>query len=507
MAVFPPSSRFLAFFLPVAAACLGLSVLSAQAGADAPVSRPGVLNLTLESAVRMSLAKNFSIQVEQFGPEIAQERVTSELGRFDPTIEIGASRNEDTARGLFLDGQRLETNSVTTVDRLSAGLVGLTPLGTTYDFGLSTQNRRGSFNSFNDVYTTELGFGLRQPLLRGFGTDVNLAQIRIARNNVLVSEWQYRLRIIEIVTQLVYVYNDLYLAQENLLVAERSRELARTLLAENTKRAEIGTMAPLDITTARAEVAAREEAVILAQRSIRDNENFVKQLVTSDMERMLSISVEIAPPRTAPFRADVPAGIEDALLYRPDYQQALLDIRRRNITLAFLKNQTLPRLDLTGSLNLLGFENDIGSSFNRTIGRDQTAWSAGAIFSIPIGNRTAQGNFNAAKIEAAQALVNLQRLEQQIIIDVDNASGQIVTSRERIESTAVASRLAKESLEAGEQRLRAGTYRTFEVLDLQRRLAEAEFAEVRARADYNKAYAEYQRQTGTTLRAHGIKVQ
>ncbi|MGV3532355.1 MAG: TolC family protein, partial [Chthoniobacteraceae bacterium] len=441
MAVFPPRFRRCILSLLLLAGCL--CSLPARAGTDTPVSSPGVLRLTLDSAIRMALAKNFSIEAEQYGPNIARENVRSELGRFDPDFEIGLDRGEDTQREIFVDGQRLESSSVTTVDNLRAGLTGLTPLGTTYDFGLTTQRRTGSFNTFGEDYRTQAGLGLRQPLLRGFGTDVNLAQVRIARNNVLVSEWQLRLRIMDIVTQLIYVYNDLHLAQENLLVAERSRDLALKLVEENTQRVDIGTMVPLDVTTARAEAASREEAVILATRSIRDNENFVKQLVTSDMERMLSIGVEITPPRTIFFRADVLGGVRDALELRPDYQQALLDLRNRGITLNFLKNQKLPRFDLTGSLSLLGFDNDIGTSATRVFDRDQTAWSAGAIFSVPLGNRTAIGTYNASPFQMAQALVNLDRLEQQIIIAVDNASGQIVTSRERMESTAVASRLAR----------------------------------------------------------------
>jgi outer membrane protein TolC len=103
--------------------------------------------------------------------------------------------------------------------------------------------------------------------------------------------------------------------------------------------------------------------------------------------------------------------------------------------------------------------------------------------------------------------VTLQRLEQQIVVDVDNSSGQIVTARQRIASTSEARLLARESLEAGEDRLRAGTGTTFEVLELQERLATAEAAEVRARADYNKAVSEYHRQTGTTLRVHAVKVE
>ena len=103
--------------------------------------------------------------------------------------------------------------------------------------------------------------------------------------------------------------------------------------------------------------------------------------------------------------------------------------------------------------------------------------------------------------------MGIEQLEQQIIVDVDNASGQIVTSRERITSTRDARRLARESLDAGEERLRAGTGTTFVVLELQKKLAEAEAAELRAVADYNKAVSEYQRQTGTTLRDHHVVVE
>jgi len=98
----------------------------------------------------------------------------------------------------------------------------------------------------------------------------------------------------------------------------------------------------------------------------------------------------------------------------------------------------------------------------------------------------------------------LKDLEQQIVVSVDNASGQIVTSRQRIVSTGESSRLALESLDAGQERLRAGTGTTFEVLELQKRLIEAEAAQLRARADYNKAVSEYQRQIGTALREHGV---
>jgi hypothetical protein len=325
------------------------------------VTRPGVLHLTLESAIRMALAKNFTIQVERFGPQIAREQITTELGRFDPTFDISATRNENTRRDPLLG------NSVRTIsrnDELSTGFSGLTPWGLSYDAGLGSRNNTGSLSRFDDQFTSTGSLSLRQPLLRGFGTDVNLAQVRIARTNALVSEWQLRQRIVDIVTQTNFVFNELHLAHENLAVAERSRALARQLLTDNQRRAEIGVMSPLNVTTARAEAAAREEGVILAQRQVKDNENFIKQLVTNDMESMLSTEVEIVPPtRSTIYRkcaggnprrlgaeARLPSGHP-----RPaaaEYQPRLSPGIRRS------RDSTS-----SGSLDLLGIDNDVGHEY------------------------------------------------------------------------------------------------------------------------------------------------
>jgi outer membrane protein TolC len=299
----------------------------------------------------------------------------------------------------------------------------------------------------------------------------------------------------------------LQFAIEQLRVDERSRGLAVQLLKDNQARVDIGVKSPLDVTEARARAAAREEAVILSQRNVLDNENLLKQLVTADMMTMLGTRVEIVPPPEVKFVPDVPKGVADALALRPDYRQAILELEQQHIRVAFQKNQLLPRIDLTGSLNLLGLDNDFGSSLSRVGSRDRTEWTAGVIFSIPLGNRAARGAYNQAQLEAAKQLFMLQEQEQQIIVDVDNASGQIVTSRQRIVSNVQARVLAKESLAAGEERLRAGTGTTFEVLELQDKLAQAEAAELRARADYNKAMSNYQRQTGTTLREFRVEFQ
>ncbi len=476
-----------------------------RAGDDVLVSRPGVLHVDLPTAVRMALKKNFSIQVQEFEPRISRERLTSEWGIFDPEFSIGSSRDYTRSQNRVLAADQRATSRFTSRRDVpfETALSGLTPLGTDYRFGLSAVNATGTSQPF-DEFATGPTFSLSQPLLRGFGPSATMNQIRIARTNVEISEWALRERVINVVTELIYVYNDLHFDQQDLQVAVRSRELARRLLHDNSERARIGVMSPFDVIPARAQVAQREEAVILAGRKMATDELLLKQLITDELEPMLAIRLEIDPPPFHDLRMNVHTGIREALELRPDYQSLLLNLRNRHVTIAFAKNQALPQLDLNASLGFLGFDSDFINSIGRSTRADRLSWSAGAVFSIPLGNHSARGTLNAARLEAAKVLIDLKRLEQQIVVDVDLAAGEIVSDRARIASTTEASGLAKESLDAGEQRLKAGTGTTFEVLELQKQLAEAESAELRARADHSKAVAEFYRKTARTLREHHI---
>ena len=483
----------------------------AVARADENHGKGRLLDLTLGKAIRMALEKNFSIAAVKFDPKVSRERERSAEGKFDPAFSLSFKTGEDVVGDNFKrdknnGGGHFSVKSITQTDVWSTGVSGVTAWGLGYDVSFITDAQRSTANRLTDDWTSEVAFSLKQPLLRGAGTAVNLANVRVARNNITISEWGVREQVMSVITQVISVYNELQFGLENLDVAKRSRELARQLLRDNIKRVEIGVKTPLDVTTAQAEVAAREEAVITATRVVKDQENFLKQLITADMMLLLRTRVAIAPPPSSGFEPNVVAGITAALELRPDYRQAKLDIENRHITVAFTKNEELPRLDLLASLSMLGMDDDFGTSAQRIAARDRSAWSVGATFSIPIGNRDSRGRYNAAKLEAAQSLVKLHQLEQDIIVVVDNAAGAVVTAQERTDANREARRLAKESLAAGESRLIAGTGTTFEVLELQKKLAEAETAELRSRADFNKAVAKYRLQTGTTLKVHGVKV-
>lgn len=495
----------------------GLASCLAAGGANGPERE--VLKVDLPSSIGMALQKNFRLEEGRFGPKIAKARLREASGKFDPTLELSYTRDENNQELRTLNND-LEVPTTlpgeetpdlfarSQGNEADSSLAGLTPWGLTYDVGasLTWDNSNQRFPSYTR-YNSFWGINLAQPLLKNFGTGANMASIRIARADRAISGWQLRQEAIDVVTDTIYIYSELCFAIENLAVEMRSRDLAGQLVRDNAKRAEIGVMAPLDILQAQADLANREERVLVAQRAVADNENYLKRLITDEISGFLGLGVEPAPPKLpGDLKIQRDRDFARAFDLRPDYRQALLDIQKKQITVVFTRSQSLPRLDLVGSLGINGIDKNFASSFSRAAGQDNNniAWSAGAVFSVPIPNREGMGALEASKLETAQTLVAAKRIEQQILVEADNTAGQVETTTKRIETTKLARRLAAETLAAGQARLASGTTTTFEVLQFQRDLANAEAAELRARADHIIALAYYARATGSTLERLGI---
>ena len=506
------------FSRPLFLASLALSAALALPAYAEPKSPP--LDLTLQSAIRRALEKNFQIRSEKFTPEIARAKQLSASGKFDPTLEVSVTQDQNIQEIRTLNNELLtptaeEGGADPDLFAATSGLVvdssisGLTPWGLTYDIGASiTRNTDDRIS--NEKYDSFAGVNVTQPLLKNFGTAANLAALRIARADRSISEWTLRDRVIQVVTDTVNTYCELFFAKENLAVEERSRALAEQLLSDNLKRAEIGVMAPLDVLQARSDLAAREEKVIAARQAVLENENFLKQLVTDEVFQVLDTRITIAALPDAPgAKANRERDFPMAFRLRPDYRQALLELQKRQINIVYARNQSLPRLDLVASFGVNGIDTNFSGSLQRVTGQgtNNIAWSAGIVGSLPIPNREARGTLEAGKLEAARALVELKRLEQSILVEADNAAGQIETTRKRIDASRAARDYAAKTLEAGQARLASGTSTTFEVLQFQRDLATSEINVLRARADHIRAIAAYARATGLTLVRNRVAVE
>ncbi len=478
---------------------------------SAPVAESAGDKLTLDDAISRALAKNFSIQVNRFSADIASARVTEALGKFDPVISGSFTYAESFNPALADATTGLRpAPSFSKSDVAELGLGGLLPWGMTYRVGANASKAPAPsvFGLNASTYDSFAGISGTQPLLRNFGLGPTLASIRIAQANRGISQWLFRQSVINTVTDVIFAYHNLNLAYANLRSAVRSRELALQLLEENRKRFRVGSMSEYDVTSAESRAATREESILLSQRSVQAAEYALAQLITDDKTPgLLSHRFAIEPPPPSPIVVtDAAVDFRTALEKRPDYQQAKLALKRDDVSTRYQRNQLLPRVDLVGSYGYNGYDTDLRTSRQQVKDEDYRAYSWGVTVSVPLTFTTERGRYRAAKLQLRQSETELERVEQDIVVRVGNAAGQIETSQKRVQTTRRARELAQATLDAEEKRLRAGASTTFFVSQQQEILSNAEVREAAAQSDYAKALAEYDRQLGLTLEKRSISI-
>jgi outer membrane protein len=483
--------------------------------ADAQESRQSVQSMTLSECIERVLANNLDIRVERFNPSIAAWGVVREQGGYDPLWRFQSNYQDNFQP---LDPEEERSLGVDTLKSKqfssSTAISGRLPLGTEYQLSASDARFAGTIVT-NSVFTGQMGISLTQPLLKNFGFGVNSAGIRIARKNRTIAVKNLARQVINTVSDAENAYYDLVFAIENHKAKLEDLNGAKTLLDENRKRAAVGFLAQLEVTQAEAGAAEREEAVILAERAVEERETALKRLICQDVSELDGVSlVPVDFPVAQSVALDKAQSIRTALEERPDFLAAKEELDRQHIAVNFTRNQLWPQIDLQGGYGLNGRDgigvttNRMGSSFggliNDTIRAEHPFWSVGIVVTVPIGNRQARSDYESAKLRAEQAVVNLKRLEQNIVVEAQNAVGQVRTNLKRLDATRAATRLAEESLKAEEAKLRAGISTSFLVLQARTELADTRSAEIRARADYNKSLVELSRVEGTILRKHNI---
>lgn len=508
---FLPLPRFLRrSSLPAALLFSGLSATALHAEetpSPAPVAAttPAFASplLSRDEAMVLALRRNQRIRVSDFDRGIGKANVLAEYGRFDPAITFKRSYAESE----YGQTSNLVVSQLTKTDDYSLGLEGLMPWGLSYWIGGSSENERYTSNKFTNNFVTFGGVSVTQPLLRGFGFGATLVNLRIAKASRAISDWEYRQTVIDVVTNTILAYDNLAEARAELSISRRSRELVAQLVRDNERRNQVGSISDADVTQARARLANREEAILVAERAVKDLENRLRQLIGDARLAFNGPTLpvdELAPAPLPP--TDGAADLRHALELRPDYQAAKWGLAKYRAGDVYARNQMLPKVDFVGSFGYNGVDPDFARSRNQVRDQDHRAYSAGVVVSVPLTFTESRGKARAARLTLRQAEADLERLEQDIAISVAAAIGQIETTAKRVEATTRAYELAQQALDAEQKRFKTGTSSTFVVLQLQDQLASVQASQVRAIGDQRRAVANYQREIGITLAVHNLKL-
>ena len=484
---------------------LKLDLMLAQTGASQPTAAlpAGVMALSLRDTIALALKNNLDIAVEGFNPQLRRQASVGEEAIFDPSAFLELTRADTRAPGasVFFSGGR----ALSDLWDFNTGLRQKLPTGGTYELRLNNEY----FNNYgvSTGFSSRFGLSLSQPLLKNFGFEMNETSIRIASNNQGISREQLRLRVSNVTTQAKNGYFDLIFTRENLEVQRRSLRLAQELVALNKARVRAGVAAPVEVTQAEAQEAARVQDVILAEKALRDAEDNLKVIMNlpvsggwdQQIQAMDSPSFEVKPVNPGD-------AIRTALENRYEYKSAKLDIDNKELSVRLTRNQLLPDLSMTGNVYTNGAGRVYGSDLSELGSSHFFSYSLGVVLTVPLGNRAAQASYMQSKLTLEQTKTSLRNLELQITQQVRQAIRQVEASAKRIDANRAARVLAEEQLRVEQRRLEAGVSTTFNVLSFQRDLAAALANEISAITDYNKSIANLDNVTGTVLERNKIEM-
>jgi outer membrane protein TolC len=488
-----------------------------------------VLALTLGDAIMRTLKNNYGVAIQILDPEISSLSVTKAREIFYPTLSFDyANRSTENASYSFLDAAE---NVVTKYYSYAGQISQLLPFGGTLSASLSNyrNNTNSNFQTINPRYSSTLRFDFQQPLLRGFGTKMTKYNILVSENNYEISEKSLEATVADIINTVTQAYWNLSYSIENLKVREQALQLAKDLLAKNQRAVEVGTLAPIEILSAQAEVATRQADILSAQADVKNNEDRLRTIINLP-EAEMKLALPIKPLDTPQFiesKIEVDQALMTALENRPELKSLKVSVRNQDLNLSFAKNQLLPSLSLNASYWSPGISGDqilysnnnpltgqvigtipggISNAVKDALGMKYKNWSVGLSLDIPLNSVFSKAAYAQAKLSLDQAMLQLKNQEQVIYLEIRNGVRTAQTNYERVQAYKVARELAEQKLQAEEEKLRVGLSTNFLVLSYQRDLSNARISELRAIVDYLISQANLDTSMGTSLKNNNISI-
>jgi len=437
----------------------------------------------------------------------------SAYGSYDPVFNIAGQHAYNDSGSTFENGQHI-AGSDYNENSFNSGVSGGTPWGLTYNFSGNVADNYGQ-NVISNFFlpfensSGQIGVSLIQPLLKNFWIDSTRLTIRVAKNRLKYSEQGLRLQVITSVTDVENAYYELIYARENVKVQQMALELAQTQLDQDRQRVQIGTLAQLDVQQDEAQVATKKASLIAAQSTFNTAQNTLKNLLTDEYSRWHDADVKPTATITNPPLQlfDLQDSWSKGMTRRPDLLQARLDVEKQGIQLKFDRNQIFPELDLIGTYGFNGAGREFSDAFAQFNEGNRPFYSYGAQLSVPLSNAKARNTFKSDKATLQQLLLTLKKVEQNVMVEIDNAIKNAQSAYESVSATRQARIFAEAALDAEQKKYAVGKSTTLAVLILQNTLTADRGQEIRSLANYYESLVSLAQQEGSTLERNHINIE
>lgn len=575
-----PASRFSWLTRPYQARSVPPINLTNTSRIGALVSN-GNLYLTARDVVDLALENNIDIEVQRYGPLLAREVLRrAQGGGALRSVGLGVASGPTS---VSLSGVSVNTNGApssaggagvssgggivtqlgpsipsfdptfstfidfahSTSPQSNTVLTGTTSLVTgtksvqasfskTWDFGLNAQvsyastaiHVNSNFFALNPYTSGDLDLQVTQNLLNGFGRAVNTRNIRVQKNNIKVTDLQFKQQVITTVSAVLNLYWDLVSFDEEVKARQEAVDTADQLLKNNQDQVRIGTLAAIEVTRAQSQLYSARQDLLVAQTNLMQQETILKNALSrSGVASSDLADVHIVPLDTIEIPAQddirtVPELVAVAMNNRVELEQARINLESNHLNLAGVRSSLKPSLQAFAELTNNGLagaasapiagesylDGGYGLLLEDIFRRNFPNYSAGISLNIPLRNRAAQSDYVTSQLEIRQNELNLQKQTNQIRVDVQNAVIGLQQARARYVAAKEARVLSQETFDGDKKKYDLGATTSYQVVQDQRDLASAQSSEVQAMANYTHARIQFDQALGTTMDVNNITV-
>ena len=399
------------------------------------------------------------------------------------------------------------------------------------NFNQSTNNLR---NNLNPTISSEMNLSIRQRLTQGFGRAINERQIRVANNNREVQDLQFKEQVITTVSRIQNLYWDLVSFLQEAEARRSDLALSEQLVRDNERKVDLGLLARIEVTRAKAEAVNFRRQLIQAENTVKQQQDILKNALTKSGPTGATLAlVEIVPTDRIEIPAVEPIQplqdlISMALQSRPTLAQQRINLTNSDINLKGIRNAMLPSVDVTafatnnglaGTLNpdligspeipppdpyfVGGFSNAVGQVFRRNF----PDYGVSLQLNIPLKNRQAQADMTRELLRRRKQDIQLRQAENSMKLEVKRGLTNLQQARETYEAAVEGRKLQEEMLDSERKRFDLGSSTIFQIVQSQRDLATARTAEINAMRSYISARVEMDRVTGQTLAKNNVSVE
>ncbi|MBX3404714.1 MAG: TolC family protein [Phycisphaeraceae bacterium] len=471
----------------------------------------------LHRAIATAVENNLNVQFARLAPSISRAQVAAAEAAFDWVL-FGNSQWSSTDQprtSPSIGGSTVGVGSdqrqvVDATIGVRKPLVSGGQFTVQHQFTYTDVETDNLFNRPDPAREANIVVQLDQPLLRGFGSDVTLAQVRLAQNAERDEVQSLKSDLIRNVVETETAYWTLVRARNDVLVLQRLLERGEEVLGKLRARKEFDAR-PAQIADASANVESRRAQLMQAQKVLRDAGERLK-LLMNDPDLPVGAETLLLPaddPVDQPVELSLTDSINSAIAQRPEVQRAIISLDNTAIRLGAADNARLPLLNLRALTRMSGMGDSGDSAYDALEEGRFVDYQVAVAAEVPLGNRAAESNYTVRRLERQQAAIAYRNTLQNIVSEVKAAIRDVELNYILIEQNRAFRIAAAENLRALQVEEETLARLTPEFLDLklrrQQALAAAEQQEWTAMTDYNASLARLHGTMGTVLERNRIR--